>query len=53
MTDNMMKNFATVTIAGAMLSFIVASTAVSVALVWNVAGVHNNNQSNVTSVQQR
>ena len=52
MTSNIVKNFAAVTVAGTLLSFMVASTAVGVAVLVKVAGVHAANQSGVNSLQQ-
>ncbi len=52
MTDNIVKNLAAATVAGTVLSFIVASTAVGVAVVLNLTGVHLANQSSISSVQR-
>jgi hypothetical protein len=52
MTSNIAKNFAAVTVAGTLLSFIVASTAVGVAVILNVTGVHATTHSDVNSVQR-
>ena len=52
MTSNIVKNLAAATVAGTMLSFIVASTAVGVAVILNVTGVQAANQSSVSSVQR-
>jgi len=52
MTSNIVKNFAAVTVAGTLLGFIVASTAVGVAVIINITGVHAASQSDVSSVQR-
>jgi uncharacterized membrane protein len=52
MTSNIVKNFAAVTVAGTLLSFTVASTAVGVAVVLHVAGVQAAHQSSASSVQR-
>lgn len=52
MTSNIVKNFAAVTVAGTLLGFIVASSAVGVAVILNVTGVHAVSQSGVSSVQR-
>lgn len=52
MTSNIAKNFAAVTVAGTLLSFIVASTAVGVAVILNVTGVSATTHSDVNSVQR-
>ena len=52
MTSNIVKNFAAVTVAGTLLSFIVASTAVGVAVIFNLTGNHAASQSSMTSLQR-
>ena len=52
MTSNIVKNFAAVTVAGTLLSFIVASTAVGVAVIFNLSGNHAGSPSAMSSVQR-
>jgi hypothetical protein len=52
MTSNIVKNLAAITVAGTLLSFIIASTAVGVAVILNVTGVQATTQGKVNSVQR-
>jgi hypothetical protein len=52
MTSNIVKNFAAVTVAGTLLSFTVASTAVGVAVILHVTGVQAAHQSSAGSLQR-
>ena len=51
MTSNILKNLATVTVTGAFLSFAIATTAVSFALVIHLTSGQQAGQTKVTSVQ--
>ena len=52
MTSNIVKNFAAVTVAGTLLSFTIASTAVGVAVILHVVGVQAAHQSSAGSLQR-
>jgi hypothetical protein len=52
MTNSLVKNFAALTVAGTLLGFIVASTAVGVAVILNVTGVEITTQNNTTLMQR-
>jgi hypothetical protein len=50
MTSNILKNFATATVAGALISFGVASVAVSFALIVHLTSGKTTGQKAITSV---
>lgn len=52
MTSNIVKNFAAATVAGAFLSFAIASAAVTFAVVFNATSGHSVDQTDVTSTQR-
>ncbi|HEY9829070.1 MAG TPA: hypothetical protein V6D26_00730 [Stenomitos sp.] len=52
MTSNIVKNLAAITVAGTLLSFIIASTAVGVAVILNVTGVQATTRGDVNSGQR-
>ncbi len=51
MTSNILKNFAAATVAGAFVSFAIASTVVSVAVVVHLTSGQNAGQTDMISVQ--
>lgn len=52
MTSNIVKNFAAVTVAGTLLSFVVATTTVSVAAIINVTMGHSASKTGVSFMQR-
>lgn len=52
MTSNIIKHFAAATVLGAFLSFAIASTAVTVAVIVNATSGHSVDQTGITSTQQ-
>lgn len=52
MTSNIVKHFAAATVAGAFLSFAIASATVTFAVVFNVTSGHPAAQTGVTSTQR-
>jgi uncharacterized membrane protein len=52
MTSNIMKNLAAATVAGAFLSFAVASAAVSFAVIVNIMPSHSVEQPSVNLMQR-
>ena len=52
MANSLFKNFAALTVAGTLLGFIVASTAVGVAVILNLTGVEVTSQNDTTLMQR-